>query len=161
MPKIDNWNIMEKGDVPLELLAFVGENDTKNCCLCCKALAKRTRKSTQVNTSLQNQNLRTDLRRVAKRLASSRKSQEAVNLTPIYSWLAINFCRLALCGQTVKTYLRPLVYEFELDQSQRKSSQVENLHRLVSPCGQCLMQEGDLKYIFLARNNHYLLWPLW
>ena len=40
-----------------------------------KALAKRTRKSTQVNTSLQNQNLCTDLQRVAKRIrTSARKS---------------------------------------------------------------------------------------
>ena len=30
-------------------------------------LTKRTRKSTQVNASLQNQDLRTDLRKVAKR----------------------------------------------------------------------------------------------
>ena len=36
-----------------------------------KALAKRTQKSTQVNASLQNQNLRTDLRRVAKRIRKS------------------------------------------------------------------------------------------
>ena len=50
----------------------------------CKALAKRTRKSTQVNASLQNQNLRTDLRRVAKRIRkSARKSQKAVNFTHI------------------------------------------------------------------------------
>ena len=41
------------------------------------ALAKRTRKSTQVKASLQNQNLRTDLRRVAKRIRkSARKSKK-------------------------------------------------------------------------------------
>ena len=45
------------------------------------ALAKWTRKSTQVNASLQNQNLRTDLRWVAKRIRKStrngsRKSQK-------------------------------------------------------------------------------------
>ena len=44
----------------------------------------RTRKSTQVNASLQNQNLRTDLRRVAKRIhKSAHKSKKAVNLTHI------------------------------------------------------------------------------
>ena len=32
-----------------------------------------------------------------------------------------DLCRLALGGQTVKN-LRPLAYEFELDQSQRKST---------------------------------------
>ena len=49
-----------------------------------KALAKRTRKSTQVNASLQNQNLRTDLLRVAKRIRKSvRKSQKTVNFTHI------------------------------------------------------------------------------
>ena len=37
--------------------------------------AKRTRKSTQVNTSLQNQNLCTDSRRVAKRIDSIVSSQ--------------------------------------------------------------------------------------
>ena len=41
----------------------------------------------------------------------------------MYSSLAINLCRRALGGQTVKN-LRRLTYEFELDQSQRKSSQV-------------------------------------
>ena len=52
----------------------------------CKALAKGTRQSTQVNTSLQNQNLRTDLRRVAKRIRKSAcKSQKAVNFTHIIS----------------------------------------------------------------------------
>ena len=38
----------------------------------------------QVNASLRNQNLRTDLRRVAKRIRkSARKSQKAVNFTHI------------------------------------------------------------------------------
>ena len=36
-----------------------------------KLLAKRTRKSMQVNASLQNQDLHTDLRRVAKRIRKS------------------------------------------------------------------------------------------
>ena len=36
-----------------------------------KAPAKRTRKSMQVNANLQNQNLRTDLRWVAKRIHKS------------------------------------------------------------------------------------------
>ena len=48
-------------------------------------LASR-RKSTQVDASLQNQNLRTDLRRVAKRIRqAARKSQKAVNFTHIIS----------------------------------------------------------------------------
>ena len=38
--------------------------------------------------------------------------------------LAINLCRLALGGQTVKKNLRVLAAKFELDQSQRKSTQV-------------------------------------
>ena len=37
--------------------------------------------------------------------------------------LAINLCRLVLGGQTVEN-LRLLAFKFELDQSQRKSSQV-------------------------------------
>ena len=49
-----------------------------------KALAKQTRKSTHVNASLQNQNLHTDLRRVAKRIRkSARKSQKAISFTHI------------------------------------------------------------------------------
>ena len=49
-----------------------------------KALAKQTPKLTQVNTSLQNQNLCTDLRRVAKQIRKSvRKLQEAVNFMHI------------------------------------------------------------------------------
>ena len=62
----------------------------------------------QIDASLQNQNLRTDLRRVAKRIRkSARKSQKAVHFTHI---IGINLCRLALGGQTVKktcVYLRP------------------------------------------------------
>ena len=58
--------------------------------------------------SLQKQNLRADLRRVAKRIRkSARKSQKAVHFTHI---IGINLCRLALGGQTVKktcVYLRP------------------------------------------------------
>ena len=38
----------------------------------------------QADASLQNQNLYTDLRRVAKRI---RKSQKAVNFTHVYRWL--------------------------------------------------------------------------
>ena len=49
-----------------------------------KALAKRSLKLTQVNASLQNENLRMDLRRVAKRIRKlARKSQKAVNFTHI------------------------------------------------------------------------------
>ena len=48
-------------------------------------------------------------------------SRKKPYISRIYSWLAINLCRLALGGQTVKN-LRRLAYEFEIDQSQRKSS---------------------------------------
>ena len=52
-----------------------------------KPLAKRIRKSMQVNTNFKNQNLRTDLRWVAKRIRTSahksRKSKEVVNLTQL------------------------------------------------------------------------------
>ena len=59
---------------------------------------------------------------------------------------AINLCRLVLGGQTVKN-LRLLASKFELDQSQRKSTQVvasgwpnetqvQNVRRLASPFGQ-------------------------
>ena len=75
-----------------------------------------------------------------------------VHASRIYSLLAINLCRLALGGQTVK-HLRRLGYEFELGQCQRKSKQVNasgwpneteverksktcvDLRRLVSPFG--------------------------
>ena len=53
----------------------------------------------------------------ARRLASRNKSK----ISRVYSWLVIKFCRLALGGQTVKN-LRRFSYEFELDQSQRKST---------------------------------------
>ena len=83
-----------------------------------KALFKWTRKSTQVNASLQNENLRTDLRRVARRIRKfDWQVAKSRNLFHTYNWLmrfynrllAINLCRLALGGQTVKTcvYLRP------------------------------------------------------
>ena len=77
----------------------------------------------QVDASLQNQNLRRDLRRVAKLftsgLVSSRKSQKAVNFTHVQMTCDfINLCRLALGGQMEKN-LRRLAYEFELDQRQR------------------------------------------
>ena len=48
--------------------------------------------------------------------------------------LAINLCRLTLCGQTVKS-LRVLASKFELDQTKRKS---KTLRRLASPFGQRL-----------------------
>ena len=57
---------------------------------------------------------------VGSQIHASRKKS---SISRIYSWLAINLCRLALGGQTVKI-LRRLVYEFELDQSKSKSSQV-------------------------------------
>ena len=58
-----------------------------------------------VDPSLQNQYLRTDLRRVLKRI---RKSACKSDLRPI------NVCRLALGGQTMKILSR-LKCEFELD----------------------------------------------
>ena len=96
-----------------------------------KYLAKRTLKSTQVNGSLQNQNLRMDLRRVAKLRKLAHKSNKSRKFHA-YHWLmrlynnrlpAINLCRLALVGQTVRN-LRLLASKFELDHSQHKPSQV-------------------------------------
>ena len=82
----------------------------------------------QVDTSFQNQILRTDLRWVAKRIRKSArkftqvaKSHEFHAYTVDLHQLAINLRRLALGGQNVKI-LRRLAYEFEFDQSQRKSS---------------------------------------
>ena len=75
-----------------------------------EALAKQTCKLTQVNASLQNQNLWTDLRWVAKRICkSARKSQKAVKFASRRKWVA-----------------------------KRSASwtQVQNLRRLVSPFGQ-------------------------
>ena len=68
----------------------------------------------QVGASSQNQNLRTDVRWVAKWIRNSPKLQKR---------LAIDFCRLALGGQTVKN-LRLLPYEFQLGQIQCKSSEI-------------------------------------
>ena len=112
-------------------------------------MTKRTRKSMQVDASLQNQNLRTHLQWVAKRIHKSARNftqvLESLKISRIYSWLTINLCRPALGGQTVKNSRR-LAYEFELDQSQRRWvtkrntswTQVEKLCRLASPFGQCL-----------------------
>ena len=60
--------------------------------------------------------------------ASHKKS----SVLKISRWLAINFCRLVLGGQTVKK-LRRLAYEFELDQSQRKPKTWVDLGRNASP----------------------------
>ena len=88
----------------------------------------------------------TDLQ-VDSQVAKSRKFHAYHWLMRFYNrLLAINLCRLALGGQTVKN-LRRLAYEFELDQSQRKLSQVnasgwpketqvQNLRRLASSFGQ-------------------------
>ena len=92
-----------------------------------KAIPPSPHKKNQ-NQKLQKQKLRTDLRRMAKRI---RKSPRKCKFHA-YHWLmrfynngllAINLCRLALGGQTVKS-LRLLASKFELDQSQRKSTQV-------------------------------------
>ena len=82
-----------------------------------KALAKRTCKSTQVNASLQwNQKLHTDLRMVAKRIHKSAcKWQKAVNFT----WSTCVDLRWPV----------KLASKFELDQSPRKSTQVDASQR--------------------------------
>ena len=119
-----------------------------------KALAKRTHKSTQVNASLQNQNLRTDCEEWPNGFASRLASRKKTRKFHAYHWLmrfynnrllAINLYRLALRGRTVKN-LRLLTSKFELDQSRRKWvakrnaswAQVQNLRRLASPFGQGL-----------------------
>ena len=75
-------------------------------------------------------------------------SHKNLQLSSIYSWLAINLCRLALGGQTVKN-LRWLAYEFELDQSQRKWVAKRNASRKLSLT--CV----DL-WVRLARALHYI-----
>ena len=82
----------------------------------------------QVNASLQNQNLPTDLRRVAKCVGSqvtkSRKFHAYCWLMRFYNrLLVINLCRLALGGQMVRN-LRLLASKFELNASRCKSAQV-------------------------------------
>ena len=71
-----------------------------------------------------------DLRRGAKRIRKSACKSQKCRKFHAYHWLmcfynnrllAINLCRLALGGQTVKI-LRLLASKFELDQSQRKSA---------------------------------------
>ena len=63
---------------------------------------------------------------VGSQVAKSRKFHAYHWLMRFYNnrLLAINLCRLALGGQTVKN-LRRLASKFELDQSQRKSTQVD------------------------------------
>ena len=90
----------------------------------------RTRKSTQIKSSLQKENLPTDLRnsQVGSQVAKSRKFHAYNWLMRFYKnrLLAINLCRLVLGGQMEKN-LRLLASKFELDQSQRrrKSTQVD------------------------------------
>ena len=62
---------------------------------------------------------------VGSQVAKSRKFHTYHWLMRFYNnrLLAINLCRLALGGQTMKN-LRRLACKFELDQSQRKSTQV-------------------------------------
>ena len=90
---------------------------------------------------LANQNLRMDLRWVAKRI---RKFTQVAKSRKFHAYtvdFAINLCRLAMGGQTVKIFRR-LAYEFELDASQRKwvakrnasRTQVEHLRWLASTC---------------------------
>ena len=90
--------------------------------------------SVQVSASLQNQNLRADLRWEVKRIRkSARKSQKAVNFThPLVNsgfhnkrLLAIVQLLLTCTGwPNGKKNLCLLMSKFELDQSQRKSTQV-------------------------------------
>ena len=79
----------------------------------CKALAKWTRKSMQVDASLQNQNLRTDLRWAAKQFGSQVQAscKKAVNFTHIQ----------LTCDQLVSICIGWPNGEkrIELDQSQR------------------------------------------
>ena len=80
-----------------------------------KPLAKQTRKSTQVGASLQNQNLRTDLRWVAKRIHKS-----ALKFKQIAK--SVNFTHTQMtCDQLVSTCA--LACEFGFDQNERKSAQ--------------------------------------
>ena len=79
----------------------------------------------QVDTSLQNQNLRWVAKRIRSpqsRLASSRKLQKSCRFPRIYSSLAINLCRLVLGGQTLETCvdLRPKLSSNKVVASQRK-----------------------------------------
>ena len=73
-----------------------------------------------------------DTRRVAKRIRKSVHKSQKSHKFHAYHWLmcfynnrllAINLCRLALGGQTVKN-LHLLASKFELDQSQHKYMQV-------------------------------------
>ena len=61
-----------------------------------KPLAKQTRTSTQDNASWQNHNLRTDLRRAAKRIRKS--APKSIN-----DQIAINLCRTAQLAKRWKT----------------------------------------------------------
>ena len=71
----------------------------------------------------------TDLQ-VGSQVAKTRKFHVYHWLVHFYNnrLLAINLCRLALGGQTVKN-LCLLAFKFELDQSQRKSTQVDASRR--------------------------------
>ena len=113
---------------------------------------RRTRKLIQVDASLQNQNLRTDLRWAAKRnqsrLASSRKSQEVVNIT-----------RIQLTYQLVSTCLR-IWARPKSTQVKRKwmAKRIANLvvafRRLASPFGQRLTLETWFAFI----HSIYIIW---
>ena len=73
---------------------------------------------------------------VGSQVAKSRKFHAYHWLMRFYNnrLLAINLCRLALGGQTVKN-LRLLASKFELDQSQRKSTQVDAIRRKSTQVG--------------------------
>ena len=115
---------------------------------CAQSMAKRTRKSTQVCKPELAYGLAMGGQadsQVGSQVHASHKNSQ---LSSIYSWLAINLCRLALGGQTVKN-LRRLAYEFELDQSQRKWVAKRNASRKLSLT--CV----DL-WVRLARALHYI-----
>ena len=112
---------------------------------------RRTRKLIQVDASLQNQNLRTDLRWAAKRnqsrLASSRKSQEVVNIT-----------RIQLTYQLVSTCLRiwarPKSTQVNASQTQVGGQTNCTFRRLASPFGQRLTLETWFAFI----HSIYIIW---
>ena len=87
-------------------------------------LLQRTRKSTQLTASLQNQNW------LAYGLPLGGQTDSQVAETHI---IVMNLCRLALGGQMVKK-LRLLASKFELDQSQRKSTKVAKRNASASAC---------------------------
>ena len=117
----------------------------------------------QVDASLQNQNLCTDLRWVAKRIRkSSRKFTQVAKCRKFHAYAVDSrsawMCRLALGDRTVKS-LRRLGYEFELDQSHRKPTQVGGQ---MKPSWTQVENFIELLKPFIALQNLKHLWTwLW